>query len=750
MVLRGADGQHGFAVGQNEKRGFLTGHEVFDDDLGTGVAENAAEHFVNCGFRVFNRFGDDDTLAGCKAVGLDHDRRTPFAHIAFGRVGIAEPGPDRGWRAARVADFLGEGLGGFQFGGGHGRSEHREAGGPQIVCNPGRQRRFRADDYKPDCVFLSKSGNGTAVEDVQLGAFGDFRDPGVARRHDQPIAFRVLLCGPGEAVFPPAAAKDQDIHRLPFTRCACVLSLPEEQHKATAMDLIDDPQPGENTHEFTVSEISGAVKRMIEGEFAHVRVKGEVGRVSRPRSGHVYLDLKDDRSVLSGVIWKGVAARLATQPEEGIEVVATGRLTTFPGQSKYQIVIDDIRPAGVGALMAMLEKRKAQLQAEGLFDTARKKPIPYLPEVIGIVTSPSGAVIRDILHRLQDRFPRKVLVWPVAVQGEKCAPEVTRAIEGFNAMTPGGALPRPDLLIVARGGGSIEDLWGFNEEIVARAAAASEIPLISAVGHETDTTLIDYVSDLRAPTPTAAAELAVPVRRELLAWVDEQGARLSRAVSQGLDRRGQRVADLGRGLPRPDTLLATPRQRLDTAAQALPMHLQAVAQAKRATLTELSGAIRPAAVMRRLSAESEKLRTLSDRQAPSLTRMIARKGEALRLRTDRLSLERLGRDLELESKRLSDLAQRLSIVAEAGLAKWQDLLAALDRTRLSLGYEATLARGYAVVWDGARLVPGKSDLGAASALEIQFRDGRVPVSTGARPVTKPKKHPPEPDQGSLF
>lgn len=269
------------------------------------------------------------------------------------------------------------------------------------------------------------------------------------------------------------------------------------------MDLIEGDETG-NTPEFTVSEISGAVKRVIEGEFGHVRIRGEVGRVSRSRSGHVYLDLKDDRSVISGVMWKGVAARQDTQPEEGMEVIAIGRLTTFPGQSKYQVVIEEIRPAGMGALMAMLEKRRKMLAGEGLFDEGRKQPIPFLPEVIGVVTSPSGAVIRDILHRLRDRFPRKVLIWPVAVQGQACAPEVARAIQGFNALTPGGALPRPDVLIVARGGGSVEDLWGFNEEAVVRAAAASDIPLISVVGHETDTTLIDFAADRRAPTPTAA------------------------------------------------------------------------------------------------------------------------------------------------------------------------------------------------------------------------------------------------------
>jgi exodeoxyribonuclease VII large subunit len=229
------------------------------------------------------------------------------------------------------------------------------------------------------------------------------------------------------------------------------------------MDLIDDPDPGINHPEFSVSEISGAIKRVIEGEFSHVRIKGEIGRVSFPRSGHVYLDLKDERAVLSAVIWKGVATHLQVRPEEGLEVVATGRITTFGGQSKYQLVIEDLKPAGVGALMAMLEKRKAMLAAEGLFDASRKKSIPFLPEVIGVVTSPSGAVIRDILHRLRDRFPRKVLIWPVAVQGDKCAPEVARAIAGFNALTAGGTVPRPDVLIVARGGGSLEDLWGFNE-----------------------------------------------------------------------------------------------------------------------------------------------------------------------------------------------------------------------------------------------------------------------------------------------
>ena len=342
------------------------------------------------------------------------------------------------------------------------------------------------------------------------------------------------------------------------------------------MDMFEDDTPGAggNAHEFTVSELSGAVKRTIEGEFGHIRVRAEVGRVSRPRSGHLYFDLKDERSVLAAISWKGQVAKMQVQPEEGMEVIATGRMTTFPGQSKYQIIVENVEPAGAGALMALLEKRKAMLQAEGLFGAERKRALPYLPKVIGVVTSPSGAVIRDILHRLRDRFPVHVLIWPVAVQGQKCAPEVARAIEGFNRLAPSGPVPRPDVLIVARGGGSIEDLWGFNEEIVARAAAASDIPLISAVGHETDTTLIDFVSDQRAPTPTAAAEMAVPVRAELAGWVADMRARMIRAQGQAIVSRRQRLADLARALPRPERLTEGARQKLDTWGERLPNALR--------------------------------------------------------------------------------------------------------------------------------------------------------------------------------
>ncbi|MEW9919011.1 exodeoxyribonuclease VII large subunit [Marimonas sp. MJW-29] len=515
------------------------------------------------------------------------------------------------------------------------------------------------------------------------------------------------------------------------------------------MDLIDEPIEGLNSPEFTVTEISGAIKRVIEGEFGHVRIRGEVGRVSRPRSGHVYLDLKDDRSVISGVIWKGVAARLDTQPEEGMEVVATGRVTTFPGQSKYQIVIEDIKPAGMGALMALLEKRKKQLAAEGLFDPARKKPIPYLPEIIGVVTSPSGAVIRDILHRLRDRFPRKVLIWPVAVQGAKCAPEVARAIEGCNALTPGGALPRPDLLIVARGGGSVEDLWGFNEEIVARAAAASDIPLISAVGHETDTTLIDYVADKRAPTPTAAAELAVPVRHELAAWLEGQGARMQQLLSNGLTARGQRLRDIARALPRPDSLLDAPRQRLDRAGEKLEPALIAGVQRRRVRLADASGALRPATLRQRIASDRRRLDTLSGRLEPALLRAVSDKRQRYETRAQRFRPATLQRDRAAKAEAFNKLTARLSEAGQRQTRRLRDRLEALDRLLDTLSYKSTLARGYAVVRGDGAVVTNTKDAKKAATLEIEFADGRMTVGGAARPARKKGPDVP-PEQGSLL
>jgi exodeoxyribonuclease VII large subunit len=513
-------------------------------------------------------------------------------------------------------------------------------------------------------------------------------------------------------------------------------------------DLIDSPEIGLNDPEFTVSEISGAIKRVIEGEFSHVRIKGEIGRVSFPRSGHVYLDLKDDKSVISAVIWKGVAARLPVQPEEGLEVVATGRITTFGGQSKYQLVIEDIKPAGVGALMAMLEKRKAMLAAEGLFDEKRKKTIPYLPEIIGVVTSPSGAVIRDILHRLRDRFPRKVIIWPVAVQGDKCATDVVKAIAGFNALTPGGAALRPDLLIVARGGGSLEDLWGFNEEIVARATAESDIPLISAVGHETDTTLIDFVSDKRAPTPTAAAELAVPVRHELLAWAEAQGARMSRALSNHLTTKSQRLCDLGRALPKPEALFHYERQKLDHMSERLPSALVALVQKQKMHLYDVSGTLRPSFARSKVDSAASHFGLIEPRLNLVLDRLVNVQKTELERISSRLVSRLVDRKINENNEAYQQTEKNLSNAANLHLARLKDRLVGLERLRETLGYKATLNRGYAVVRSGDAVISTKKEAKSAKALEIEFADGRLSMS--GKPKDAKKLSTPRLDQGLLF
>ena len=422
-------------------------------------------------------------------------------------------------------------------------------------------------------------------------------------------------------------------------------------------------------------------------------------------------------------MWKGVAARLTTQPEEGMEVIATGRMTTFPGQSKYQLILEDIRPAGVGALMAMLEKRKAMFQAEGLFAVERKQRLPFLPEVIGVVTSPSGAVIRDILHRLRDRFPRKVLVWPVAVQGERCAAEVSRAIAGFNRINPGGVVPRPDLLIVARGGGSVEDLWGFNEEMVVRAAAASEIPLISAVGHETDTTLIDYVSDRRAPTPTAAAELAVPVRIELMAQTREFGHRMTRSMGLRIEHSGQRLRDLGRALPRPQSLVEASRQRVDVMGDRLPAALTRLVDWHRLRLSEQAGTLRPSVLRRALVVENDRLQSHAKRMDQALGRLVLARRGALEDRASRLSLRGITRELGAHQDRMKQLTKRLAEVQNKALTERRGQLAALARLNETLGYRATLKRGYAVVRGDGAVVTTIKAAAQAQMLEIEFADG---------------------------
>lgn len=510
------------------------------------------------------------------------------------------------------------------------------------------------------------------------------------------------------------------------------------------MDLIETPRSGENAPEFSVSEISGAVKRVIEGEFGRVRVRGEVGRVYMARSGHLYFDIKDDRNVLAAVSWKGQVAGLTARPEEGMEVLATGKLTTFGSQSKYQLNVEDLVPAGEGALMAMLEKRKKALAAEGLFDEARKRPLPLLPEVIGVITSPTGAVIRDILHRLRERFPRKVLVWPVAVQGQACAGEVARAIEGFNRLTPGGSLPRPDLLIVARGGGSIEDLWGFNEEIVARAAAASQIPLISAVGHETDTTLIDFVSDKRAPTPTAAAEIAVPVRMEMIAWSDAQGARMVRALTGAVEARGQRLRDLARGLPRPEALMAAARQRLDMAEARLPAPGLAVMQ-RRQKLAVCAAKLSPVALAQRVEAQARHLAQAERGMQQALRQPVQAARSKFDKASARLSSRPVQHGIAQGRARLATLSERAERAIRGRMEAERAALSGLGRMHETLGYKETLRRGYAVVHGEDGLLTSARAARQARRLEVEFADGRLALGgKAARPRDEP------PGQGSLF
>jgi len=489
-----------------------------------------------------------------------------------------------------------------------------------------------------------------------------------------------------------------------------------------------ESNPATNALEWSVSDLSGALKRTIEDQFGFVRVRGEISGYRGPSaSGHVYFSLKDANAKIDAVIWKGVFGRLKTKPQEGLEIIATGKITTFPGKSAYQIIIDQIEPAGLGALMALLEERRRKLAAEGLFDEARKQLLPYLPEVIGVITSPTGAVIRDILHRLEDRFPRRVLVWPVRVQGETSGAEVAAAIRGFNALVPGGAIPRPDVLIVARGGGSLEDLMSFNDEAVVRAAAASGIPLISAVGHETDWTLIDYASDLRAPTPTGAAEKVVPVRGELLATVDDLSRRRAAAIRRLFDQRRQGLRAAARALPSRETLLNVPRQRLDLAATRLPAALRANALGFERRLSALSQRLQRRSPQVRLGMARERLAALTQR-------LIAARQAILREEKKHIgrARERLDQLLMRGRRALTSMAsqRRASVAASAQLLE-------------ALSYTGVLKRGFALVRDaGGSPVRSTASAQSGSALTVEFADGKVAVTVdGGSGPPRPQSRP---------
>jgi exodeoxyribonuclease VII large subunit len=508
-----------------------------------------------------------------------------------------------------------------------------------------------------------------------------------------------------------------------------------------------------NATEFNVSEISGALKRMVEDAFGFVRVRGEISGYRGPHSsGHAYFALKDDKSRLEAVVWRGSMSKLKFQPEEGMEVIATGKLTTFPGSSKYQIVIEQIEPAGAGALMALLEERKRRLSAEGLFSEAAKQLIPYMPRVIGVVTSPTGAVIRDIIHRISDRFPLHVLVWPVRVQGETCGPEVAAAVNGFNVLDPDLGVPRPDVIIVARGGGSLEDLWGFNDEIVVRAVAASDIPVISAVGHETDWTLIDYAADVRAPTPTGAAEMAVPVKAELEATLAALAARLSGGLTRLFDRKRQSITSAARALPSPDMLLALPRRRFDEAVTRLERGLSSGVNLKRLRFAQGAAARLDAKLLTR-SFEQRRL-VLSQTEARADRAIEAsrlRKGQMFAHVAGRVSPASLNANVLHGRRTLDALQTRSRRAADALRLRLRDRLNAVWRVAEGLSHTRVLERGFALVRDSdGTMVRAKAGISSGQHLQLQFADGQVDVvESGAKPAKAKTKATPQ-DQGALF
>lgn len=489
-----------------------------------------------------------------------------------------------------------------------------------------------------------------------------------------------------------------------------------------APDLIDKTQPGSNLPEYSVSDLSRALKQTVEDRFGLVRVRGEIGECKFHASGHVYLSLKDDKSILAAVIWKGGTGRLGLRPEIGMDVICIGRLTIYPGQSKYQLVIESMALAGEGALLKMIEERKRRLAAEGLFVPERKKKLPWLPEVIGVVTSPTGAVIRDILHRLSDRFPRHVLLWPVAVQGPGAAEQVAAAIAGFNALPPDGAVPRPDVLIVARGGGSIEDLMAFNEEIVVRAAAASIIPLISAVGHETDTTLIDFASDQRAPTPTAAAEMAVPVRANLMAQLADYDARLHAATLRDRRARTERLQALVRALGDPRRLLEPAMQRFDERAERLDLAMRGTVERRLVVVRERAAKLRHPREIVNLVAQ--KLAGETRALVAAMTQNIERREAALGKLTPRLTLQPTRMRLAEGARRLPDLTTRLQRIARAYVQYDVQRLTQATQLLETLSPLSVLRRGYAIVRgaDG-QAVTSAQQAKAGDAVILRFHDG---------------------------
>jgi exodeoxyribonuclease VII large subunit len=526
-----------------------------------------------------------------------------------------------------------------------------------------------------------------------------------------------------------------------------------------------DAERSDNLPEYSVSDLSSAIRRTLEGAYGYVRLRGEIsGFRGAHASGHCYFALKDEKAKIEAVIWRTTVLGLKLKPVEGLEVIATGRITTYPGSSRYQIVIDALEPAGIGALMALLTERKKKLAAEGLFDEARKKARPFLPRVIGIITSPTGAVIRDMLHGFNERFPAHVVLWPVRVQGETCAAEVAAAIRGFNAFPVAGPVPRPDVLIIARGGGSLEDLWGFNDEVVVRAVADSAIPVISAVGHETDWTLIDLAADARAPTPTKAAEWAVPKYSELLEQTAKFGLRLGTAARRALEGMRTHLRAAVRGLPRRSDLLALPRQRFDAVERRLGRALLANTRAHAMQLARSTARLNTRLLGSRLARTHDRLDALSRRASASLARTTGPRRARLERAAGRLSpqpiIERVARCHE----RLQALTLRVRRSVLARVGEHRRHLDGCGKLLASLSYHGVLQRGYALVRDSAgRTMRAARDIAAGQLIDIELADGRIDaqaLSSGAkddskrhfsvRPPPRSKRRTSGGNQGSLF
>lgn len=517
--------------------------------------------------------------------------------------------------------------------------------------------------------------------------------------------------------------------------------------------LFDAAPSATNAPEYSVSELSGALRRTVEDAFGNVRVRGEISGYRGPHSsGHAYFALKDDRAKIDAVVWKTTMARLRFKPEEGMEVIASGKLTTYPGKSSYQIIIDSLEPAGAGALMALLEERKRRLQAEGVFDAAYKKPLPYLPRVIGVITSPTGAVIRDILHRISDRFPLHVVVWPVRVQGETSGAEVTAAVHGFNEFALNGPVPKPDVLIIARGGGSLEDLWGFNDEALARAVAGSEIPIIAAVGHETDWTLVDLAADRRAPTPTGAAEMAVPVKAELEATLASFSARLGGCLRRLMERKRTALRAAARVLPTPDQLFSMPRRRLDEVAS----RMERAVAVKLERAQRRFGAVRltTASLDMRLAEARRRLTVAGTRTDAGLRTVLRERRARLDRASGRMSIEPLIRRASVGREKLSTLMRRKDQLISLRLERLGSRLAQADRLLNTISHQAILARGFALVMDeDGNLVRKAADIGNGAVVSIQFADAAKEAITtggGQRFARRRAAKPVPGGQGSLF